>query len=131
MQSELRALLANDATLAALVSTRIYWNHIPQDATDPCVVMYLITGAPGVHTQGSDRLTSSIVQINVRATTVASMVSVRNAIVAKLHAFSGTQGNIVFQGIFLRDERQDSEKPDTTLYHTSQLDFDVWSGTTA
>lgn len=127
MQSALRSLLTGDATLAALVSTRIYWNAIPQDAADPCVVLYKITGAPGVHMQGSDGLESSIVQIDVRALTVTSMWAVRDAIITKLHAFSGQQGSVLFRGIFLRDERQTSEKPGTVLYHRASLDFDIWS----
>lgn len=130
MESNLRALLTGYAPLTALVSTRIFWNHVPQDTSDPCVALYLITGAPGYHMQGSDRLGSAVVQINVRALTVSSMWAVRDAIVARLSGYSGTQGTTHFQAIFLRSERQASEKPGTVLYHTCQLDFDIQAGST-
>lgn len=127
MEEALRALLAGNAPLTALVAQRIYWGAIPQDATDPCVVMYRITGAPGYHMQGSDGLESSIVQVNVRAMSTTSMWAVSRAIKAKLSGFKGVQSGIDFRGIFLRAERQAFEKPATTGYHTAQLDFDIWS----
>lgn len=129
MESNLRALLTGYAPLTALVSTRIYWNEIPQTAADPCVVLYKITGAPGLHMQGTDRLERSIVQINVRALSVTSMWAVRDAIIARLNAVRVQQGTVDFKGIFLQSERQASEKPGTVVYHTCQLDFLVWAGT--
>mgnify|MGYP003403564126 CR=1 FL=1 len=126
-EAELRALLVAYAPLTALVGTRIVWNEIPQASADPNVSLFKITGAPGYHMKGSDGLQSSIVQINVRASTYASAIAVRNAIVDCLSGCTGTQSSIFFGGIFLRSERQASEKPTTTLYHTVQLDFDVWS----
>lgn len=130
MESALRALLTGYAPLTALVSTRIYWNEIPQATTDPCVVLYKIAGAPGIHMQGSDRLEQSIVQINVRALSVTSMWAVRDAIIARLHAQRVQQGTVEFKGIFLTSERQNSEKPGAVVYQTCQLDFQVWSGST-
>jgi hypothetical protein len=130
MEAALRALLTGYAPLVALVAQRIFWNEIPQATTDPCVVLYKISGAPSLHMQGTDRLEQSIVQINVRATSVTSMWAVRDAIVARLNALRVQQGTVDFKGIFLTSERQNSEKPSTVVYHTCQLDFDVWSGTT-
>lgn len=129
MESSFRALLTGDAALTALVGARIYWNAIPQNAADPCVVMYRVAGGPGIHMQGSDGLTNATVQIDVRATKVTDMWAVRDAIVVNLHGFKGDQGGIRFRGIFLSTERQSSEKPGETLYHRTSLDFDVWSAT--
>ena len=131
MESDLRAVLTADATLTALVGTRVYWNAYPQTAADPAVRLSKISGAPGYHMGGSDGLDASIVQIDVRAVSVTSMWAVRNAIVDRLSGFRGTQGSTVFQGIFLRFERQTAEKPGEQLYHIAQLDFDVWSGAAA
>lgn len=129
MESEFRGLLLGDSAFAALVpALQCAWNHVPQTAADPFVSLYVISSITGVHMGGSDRLTNSLVQINVRALSVTSMWAVRNAIVAKLHCHKSTVGNIVFQGIFKTAERQNSEKPGTVLYHTAQIDFDVWSG---
>lgn len=128
MEAEFRALLTGDAAITALVGSHIYWNNVPQEAADLCVRLSKITGAPGYHMGGSDRLESTVVQIDVRALTVSSMWAVRDAIKTKLDGFKGLQDNIVFQGIFLRDERQTAEKPGTVLYHRSSTDWDVYSG---
>lgn len=130
MEAALRALLISYVPLTALVAQRIFWNDIPQATPDPCVVLYKITGAPGIHMQGTDRLQQSVVQINVRAVSVVSMWAVRDAIIARLNAQRIQQGTVDFKGIFLTSERQASEKPGTVIYHTCQLDFDVWAGTT-
>lgn len=129
MEEALRAVLVGDTALAALVDTRIVWNKIPQGSENPCVWLYRITGAPGYTMEGADGLYASLVQINVRATSVASMWAVARAIEAALSGYAGTEGDIEFQGIFLRSERQGSEKPADTLFHTCQMDFDVLSRT--
>ena len=137
METALRALLISDATLVGLVGANtgsspgvgpsIYWGDIPQGAKDPAVAMYKISGAPGYHMKGSDGLEASIVQINVRATSVPTMQAVSRAIKDRLSGFRGERDATDFRGIFLRDERTASEKPGTTHYQTSQLDFDIWS----
>ena len=127
MEVQLRSLLADDTAIAALVGTRIYWNTIPQTATDPCVVMYVISRLADAHHGGANRLNNWIVQIDVRAVTYASAIAVRDAIVTKLHAKRFSQGGLKIVTV-LQSERQRSEKPGTTLYHTVQLDFSVGSG---
>lgn len=122
MEEALRALLTGYAPLTALVAQRIYWNAIPQDADDPCVVLYKITGAPGYTMRGGDGLLGAIVQADVRATSVTSMWAVSRALAARLSGYKDAS----FRGIFLRSDRQSSEKPGTTLYHRSSQDFDVW-----
>lgn len=134
MEAEFRALLTGHAALTALVAQRIYWGTIPQAAADPCVVMYLISSVTGAHMQGSDRLTESIVQIDIRVAArdsqaaIANMWAIRDVIKDRLHAKRITQGNIEFKGIFQQAERQRSDKPGTVLYHTCSLDFLVLSG---
>jgi hypothetical protein len=122
MEEALRALLIGYAPLTALVSQRIYWNAIPQDAADPCVVLYKISGGEGHHLQGPDGLFSGTVQIDVRAVTVSSMWAISRAIRAKLDGYSDAN----FRGVFHRNDRQSSEKPGTVLYHRSSQDFDVF-----
>jgi hypothetical protein len=122
MEEALRALLTGYAPLTALVAQRIYWNAIPQDAADPCVVLYKITGGEGHHMQGPDGLFNGTVQIDVRAISTTSMWAVSRAIRAKLDGYSDDN----FRGVFQRNDSQSSEKPGTTLYHRSRQDFDVW-----
>lgn len=122
MEEAFRALLTGDATLTGLVGTRIYWNAIPQDAADPSVVLYKITGGEGHTMDGPDGMFNGTVQIDVRATSVSSMWAVSRAIRAKLDGYSDAN----FRGVFHRGDRQSSEKPGPTLYHRSSQDFDVW-----
>lgn len=133
MESALRAYLIAYAPLTTLIggsaTPRLYWNEIPQAATDPCVVMYLIASQTGAHMQGSDNLTDNLVQIDVRALTAKSMWDVRDAIKARMHAQRVIQGTTKLV-MFHQSERQRFEKPGTVGYHTSQMDFLVWSGST-
>lgn len=133
MEEALRTLLVGNAPLAALVSTRIYWNVIAQSAASPAVVMYVISAAPGYHMQGDDRLTSSRVQIDIRATTIASAWAVSRAVKALLSGYRGTVSTTKFGGIFLLSERQRYDKPANSSegFHMVSLDFDVWSRPTS
>lgn len=126
MEEDLRALLTGDTALTALVSTRIYWSAIPQNATDPAVVMYLISGGHLYHMQGVSGLTGNRVQIDVRAVSQTSAWAVSRAIKDRLSGFRGGQGDTEFAGIFLDSERQGSETPKNVTYYTASMDFEVW-----
>lgn len=134
MEAQFRSLLADDAAIAALVGARIYWNLIPQGATDPCIVMYVISRLADAHHGGANGLNNWIVQVDIRnkhvdgdAGSFKAAVAVRDAVVTKLHAKRLTAGGLDLVTT-LQSERQRSEKPGATLYHTIQLDFSVWSG---
>lgn len=129
MEAALRALLVGYAPLANLVggpsAPRIVWNHLPQATARPAIVLYKVSGAPGITMQGSDGLTGSIVQIDVQALTVTSMWAIRDQVLALLHGYR----DATFPGIFANSERQDSDKltGTDTLVHRASLDFDVWA----
>lgn len=124
MEAALRALLVGYAPLTALVpAARIVWNHLPQATVRPAIVLYKISGAPGITMQGSDGLTGSIVQIDVQALTVASMWAIRDQVLALLHGYRSA----TLRGIFANGERQFAEDLVGTLIHRASLDFDVWS----
>lgn len=125
MESALRALLAGYAPLTALVSTRIYWNAMPQAVTRPAVVLYKISGAEGLTHGGPDGLTGNIVQIDVQAITVTSMWAIRDAIIARLHGYSDANFGLIRHD----GERQSAEElaGAGSLIHRASLDFAVWS----
>jgi hypothetical protein len=126
MEAEFRSLLTGDPAVAALVSTRIYWNAIPQSAADPCIVLYKITGIPDAHHGGPSGLNEFLVQIDIRALNFASAVAVRDAVKDVLNAKRQAKDSIEFV-TFVQDEQHTSEKPDTTLYHRIRLDIGGWS----
>lgn len=127
MEADFRALLAGDTALAALVGDRIDWGIIPQGIADPNIVLYRIASAPAYTMQGADELDSVLVQASIRALSHASALAVRDALVARVSGFKGTVGVTDFRGIFIRAERHGSEKPNNVLYHTVQLDLDIWA----
>lgn len=127
METDFRALLANDAGVSALVGTHIYPSTYTQGAADPCIRYTKVTGSTGIHMGGSDGLSEATMQVDIRAPSAASAFAVRDAVVAKLHAFSGTQGQTDFRLIKLDADRGSFEKPADTGYYTATLDFTVIS----
>jgi hypothetical protein len=115
-------------TLVGLVDTRIYPATYAQAKADPAIRYQKITGAIGLHMQGSDGLSTDLMQVDVRALTAASALAVRDAIVTLLHGFQGVQGATDFKLIALRDDRGvQFEKTEAASYYTASLDFDVYS----
>lgn len=128
LEVDFRAVLLADATLAGKVGTRIYPSAYAQGAASPAIRCMRIAGAPGLHMQGSDGLDSALMQVDCRADTAASAMSVRDAVVARLHGFSGSQGSTHFQLVALQADRGvqfDDTGP--TAYYTASLDFECWS----
>lgn len=124
MEAALRMLLVGYGPLTSLVpAARIVWNHLPQATLRPAIVMFRISGAPGIHMQGSDGLTGATVQIDVQALSVVSMWDIRSAVMARLHGYRDE----TLRGIFALSERQSSEDLVGTIIHRASLDFDVWS----
>ena len=129
VETDFRALLL--AAVTSLVGSNaagkaVYPATYPQNAPAPAVRYAKITGAPGLHMQGSDGLNFDLIQVDARAATAADVLAIRDAAVAALHAYSGTQGSTQFQLIALRDDR--GEKYETNgaqQFFTLSMDFDV------
>jgi hypothetical protein len=125
MEAALRALLTGYGPLTALVPAddRIVWNHLPQATARPAIVLFKISGSPGITMQGSDGLTGSIVQIDVQALKVTDMWAIRDQIVSLLHGYH----DATFPGIFADGDRQTSEElTGGGIVHRASLDFNVW-----
>ena len=127
LEADFRAILAGHAPLTALVSTRIFPTTYPQTAANPAIRYTKVSGTIGLHMQGSDGLTETLMQIDVRAATFASMIGVRNVLVALLHPYRGIVGTTDFRLISLANDRgAQFEKPDAIEYHTTSLDFSIF-----
>lgn len=132
MEEAFRALLTGDAGVAALCSTRVYWDEIPQAASAPLVVLFRISGVPDYSTAGATGLVMSRVQANCRADTKAAAIGLARAVEAKLSGFSGTQSGIRFKPILLAMHRSRFVKPDAAeSYYVEELDFEIWHGLSA
>lgn len=134
METDFRALLAGDVAIIRLVAGRIYPAAYAQNAADPCVRYQKISGSIGLHMQGSDGLSTDLMQIDVRAAAgssgegAAKALAIRDALVALLHGYRGLVGSTQFQLIALRDDRGvQFETSGAKSYYTTSLDFDVYS----
>jgi hypothetical protein len=128
METDFKNLLTGDPAILALVSTRIYPSTYAQASSDPAARYQKITGNMGLHMQGSDGLSTDLMQVDVRSGTAAESLALKSAIVARLHGFEGLQGSTNFRLIALRDDRGIKfEKTDSKSYYTASLDFDVYS----
>jgi hypothetical protein len=131
MEEALIAVLLADAPLVALVEDRINWDVIPQGNVKPTVVMHLVTGTPDYHMTGPSGLVPSRVQVDCRGVTKAAALAVARAVESRLSGFSGTQGNIVFQGIFKEDARSGFEGEGADKVFRESADYRIWSGLAA
>ena len=123
MESLLRALLVGYGPLTVLVpAASIVWNHLPQATARPAIVLYRISGAPGLHMQGSDNLLNATVQIDIQALTVVSMWAIRNVLLSRLHSHSDDSLRV----IVANSERQSAEELAGVLIHRCSMDFDIW-----
>lgn len=135
MENDFFALLSGYSALTDLVpAAKITPVQYSQGAVGTLVRFTKITGAGGLTMRGSDGLAASLMQIDVRAATYGEVLAVRNVLIGRnssgglLHPYRGTVGDTVFQLIRLNSDRGvDLEKTDAQDFHTTSLDFDIWS----
>ena len=138
MEIDFRAILASNAGVLAVVGNNpgpkpatgpsIYPSTYATGCAPPAIRYAKVTGAPGLHMGGTDGLSVDLMQIDVRALTAASAFAVKDAVISKLHAFTGVQGTTDFRLIALRDDRGvQFETTGQENFYTASLDFDVIS----
>lgn len=128
METDLRAYLLADATIAGLVGDRLQWNRRAQrDVLFPQVALTRVAGRRGAHMGGPDGLSESIVQLDIYGLTVASVKTVADAVSSRLHGARFTQGNTEFQGVFQTGENMSYEEDSSaSRLERIRLDFAVW-----
>lgn len=135
MESDFRALLVGHAALIALVpAARIFHGNYAQGVAPPAIRFFKVSGLTGLHMQGSDGLTESRMQVDIRSAVrggvavVPEVLAIRDVLTALLHTFRGIQGSTDFRVIHLMDDRGvEFSKVDSTEYYTASLDFHIWS----
>ena len=123
------ALLTGDATLSALVSTRIYPRHAPQGAARPYVT-YTLIASPGHHHQSSTALVASpTFQFGIHADTRAARQRTEAALVGAFDAYAGSVAGVAIQRATRTGRRHSfvpagagSQQGD----HYGSVDFTVW-----
>lgn len=110
IETDLYSTLSGAAGVTALVSTRIYANLVPENATNPCIDYALIAGTR-LHTLiGQNDMERKLIQISCHGNTHASAKAVAEAVLAAL------QGDGYQQSMF------DFYDPDTQT-HTVAIDW--------
>lgn len=127
MEEALVARLLGATALTALTSTRVYWNHAPQNVAKPYIVMYRVSGNRDMKMTGATGLVESMVQIDCFGTTYASAKGVARQVETRLSGYAGTQSSIIFDVCILIAER-DGFEPDASPddLHRVSLDFTIW-----
>lgn len=126
METDFKAVLAGDPAIITLVSTRIYPKTYAQATGDPAIRYTRVGGGLGIHMQGSDGLGSAIMQVDARSLTEKEVLSIQDAIVARLHGFRGVEGGTDFRLIALdRGPTGDFDATGTKPYYTTSMDFAV------
>lgn len=106
----LRKLLVDDATVSALVSTRIRPQKAGQRDAKPYMVYRTVSGVREGHLTGSALVNKALIQIDGFADTdqeVVDMVSaVRKELDGTIRASVTLSGNTIIVSVFLQDERR-------------------------
>lgn len=135
MENDFLAILKAHSPLVLLIPTaKMTPVNYSQGVTGTLLRYRKITGGGGLTMAGSDGLSSSLMQIDIRAVTYGAVIAVRNVLIGPnsggglLHPYRGTVGSTVFQIISLSDDRGvQFEKTGAEEFHTTSLDFNVWS----
>lgn len=93
--STVRTILVNDATVSALVSTRIYSDILPQGATLPAVTYTVVTAVPNETLTAISNISTARIQVDCHDDTRADANTladgVRLALELHNHTLTGSQ----------------------------------------
>lgn len=113
MKSGLVALLAAEATVTAICSTRIYVNRAPQNAIFPHVIITQMSSNENPTIDGaSGQLRFLDFDIDCKAKSSVAAESLANAVRVYLDDYSGTAGSFTIGAVLMNDESDDYEQPE-------------------
>lgn len=116
--------LGANATVSALVSSRVYFTEAPQTPAIPYAVIYRID-SPRVHSMtGPSGLAAARIQVDCYAKTAKEAREVGAAVRVSLDGFRGLQSGVNVQGVLLLDE-MDGYSESSELKRVTQ-DYRVW-----
>jgi galactose-1-phosphate uridylyltransferase len=131
-QQGLYAYLSTNATITALISTRLYPDILPQDVTYPAVVFRQIGNNDDDGLQAASTLLRPIYEFEAQAQDgddpYAAARQVIRAITSVLQDYAGAMGNCIV-GAVLRGEDAEDYDPDKNVYWASrEFEFFVTEG---
>jgi hypothetical protein len=128
---DLRARLLDDATVAAIVGTRVYWKIRPQNSALPCIVIGTVSGARDQHMDGPMGTQGNRMQFDCLAKQANGVggkdnaLALRNAVMAVIES-GGIEGDTEFQGGLVNLYRDDAADTASGVVHTEMIDATIW-----
>lgn len=104
IEEAIHTTLIGDATLAALVGTRVYNLRLPQKPTYPGVTLARVSTDEDLAHDGPTGYETARFQIDSYAATSAAVRAVANAVRDALNGLSGTAGGVVIHVISFENQ---------------------------
>lgn len=128
MQTQLRTRLLNDATISALVGTRVDWGVRPQAKALPSITLILANDGRDQRLSGLQVTQGPLVQIDCWADTYADAAAMREAVVT-LISTAAVQSGTRFLGAGNINTQDLPEKTDTGIVHRAMIRANIWHTT--
>lgn len=124
-QTGVRARLLANGLVTGAVGTRIDWGQRPQGAAYPSIVLQTISDPRPAHLKDYEATRSTLIQLDVYATTYAAALSIARNAIAVLKDPATISGK-VFGPSFVDGQRDSVEPSGTTNIHRQSVDFSIW-----
>lgn len=112
LESGLKALLAADSGVSALVSSRVYPDKLPDPPTLPAITFQVASLTPNYAHDGDAALDFVRVQVNCWGTTRTSAIAVRDAVRTAVSGYRGTTSdNTKFDRIAVQNQNYEIDAP--------------------
>lgn len=129
MKSGLISLLTGEATISALVGSRVFIGKAPEKALLPHIVITQMGSEENTSIDGaSGQLRTLTFDIDCRAKRSVEAETLGNAVRTFLDDYSGTAGAYTIGAVFVNDEVDDYEPPadgSDVGVHVVTLDLDI------
>lgn len=102
-ESDFRTLILNSSAVSALVGDRVFWQALLEGVAKPALLCRIFSREQ-VSLSGADADQHDLlIQIDIHADSMASIIAVEAAVIAQIKRYSGTVGSTIFQDIYLTD----------------------------
>jgi Protein of unknown function (DUF3168) len=123
-QTGVRARLLANGLVTGSVGTRIDWGQRPQGTAYPAIVLQTISDPRPAHLKDYEATRSTLIQLDVYATTYAAALSIARNAIAVLKVPATISGK-VFGPAFVDGQRDTVETSGTTNIHRQSVDFSI------
>lgn len=129
MKSGLVALLTGEATISAIVGSRVYVNKAPQKALYPHIVITMMAADNHITLNASSNEFRTLTfDIDCRAKTSMGAETLADAVRTFIDDYTGTAGSYTIQAVLMNGESDDYEPPADASdvgVHVVTLDVDI------